>query len=149
VAFAAKSLDNFRQRRVGFLRGVETRAVIKDLLLFLPLSENPLLSRSSKLFLYAQFRLSVVIPSDRRRLTIVRAISRHWPQTVHIRSFDGQFFRLKIQVRFALASATCLQKTGSETGFLAQNVDRLLYKDFLGRISDRKAEQVFKTETGF
>ena len=42
-----------------------------------------------------------------------------------------------------------LQKTGSETGFLAQNVDRLPDRDFLCRISDRKAEQVFKTETGF
>ena len=35
-------------------------------------------------------------------------------------------------------------KTGSETGFLAQNLDRLLDRDFQGRISDRKAEQVFK-----
>ena len=41
------------------------------------------------------------------------------------------------------------EKTGSETGFLAQNVDRLLDRDYQGRISDRKAEQVFKTETGF
>ena len=47
-----------------------------------------------------------------------------------------------------MASATCLQKTGSETGFLAQNLDRLLDRDFQGRISDRKAEQVFKAETG-
>ena len=47
-----------------------------------------------------------------------------------------------------LASAICLRKTGSETGFLAQNVDRLLDRDFQGRISDRKAEQVFKAETG-
>jgi hypothetical protein len=45
--------------------------------------------------------------------------------------------------------ATCLQKTGSETGFLARNLDRLLDRDFQGRISDRKAEQVFKAETGF
>ena len=37
-------------------------------------------------------------------------------------------------------------KTGSETGFLAQNLDRLL--DFQGRISDKKTEQVFKTKTG-
>jgi hypothetical protein len=42
-----------------------------------------------------------------------------------------------------------LKKTGSETGFLAQNLDRLLNRDFQGRISDRKAEQVFKTVTGF
>ena len=49
---------------------------------------------------------------------------------------------------FLLASATSLQKTGSETGFLAQNLDRLPDRDFQGRISDRKAEQVFK-ETGF
>jgi hypothetical protein len=48
-----------------------------------------------------------------------------------------------------LASATCLQKTGSETGFLAKNLDRLLDRGFQGRISDKKAEQVFKTETGF
>ena len=34
-----------------------------------------------------------------------------------------------------LASATCLQKTGSETGFLAQSLDRLLDRDFQGRIS--------------
>ena len=26
--------------------------------------------------------------------------------------------------------ATCLQKTGSETGFLAENLDRLLDRDF-------------------
>ena len=45
--------------------------------------------------------------------------------------------------------ATCLQKTGSETGFLARNLDRLLDRDFQVRISDRKAEQVFKAETGF
>ena len=44
-----------------------------------------------------------------------------------------------------LASATCLQKTRPETGFLAKNVDRLLDRDFQGRISDKKAEQVFKT----
>ena len=48
-----------------------------------------------------------------------------------------------------LASVTCLQKTGSETGFPAQNLDRQLDKDFQGRISDRKAEQIFKSETGF
>ena len=48
-----------------------------------------------------------------------------------------------------LGSATCLQKTGSETGFLAQNVDRIMDRDFQGRVSDRKAEQVFKMETGF
>ena len=48
-----------------------------------------------------------------------------------------------------LASATCLQKTGSETGFLAQNLDRLLGRDFQGRMLDRKAEQIFKTDTGF
>ena len=46
---------------------------------------------------------------------------------------------------YRLASATCPQKTGSETGFLAQNLDR----DFQRRISDRKAEQGFKTGTGF
>ena len=42
-----------------------------------------------------------------------------------------------------------LKKTGSETAFLALNLDRLLDRDFRGRVSDRKAEQVFKTETGF
>jgi hypothetical protein len=41
------------------------------------------------------------------------------------------------------------KKTGSETGFLALNLDRLLDRDFEGRITDRKAEQAFKTETGF
>jgi electron transfer flavoprotein beta subunit len=51
--------------------------------------------------------------------------------------------RLKV-----LASATCLLKTGSKTNFLAKNLDQLLNKDFQGRISDKKAEQVFKTETG-
>ena len=51
--------------------------------------------------------------------------------------------------RCFLSSATCLQKTGSKTGFLAQNLDRLLDREFRGRISDRKAEQVFKTKTGF
>ena len=45
-----------------------------------------------------------------------------------------------------MASATCLLKTGSETGFPAQNLDRLLDMDFLGRISDKKAGQVFGTE---
>ena len=48
-----------------------------------------------------------------------------------------------------LASATCLQKTGPETGFLAQNVDRLLDRGFQGGISDWKAEHIFKTETEF
>ena len=38
-------------------------------------------------------------------------------------------------------------KTGSETVFLAQNLDRFSEKDVQGRISDRKAEQVFKTVT--
>ena len=55
-------------------------------------------------------------------------------------------FFFAIKTRF---DDICLQKTGSETGFLAQNLDRLLDRDFLGRISDRKAEQVFKTWTGF
>jgi hypothetical protein len=54
-----------------------------------------------------------------------------------------------IHRRLKLGSATCLLKTGSETGFLAQNLDRLLDRDFQGRFSDRKAEQVFKTATGF
>jgi hypothetical protein len=36
-------------------------------------------------------------------------------------------------------------KTGSGTGFLAQNKDRFLDRNFQGRLSDRKAEQVFKT----
>ena len=44
---------------------------------------------------------------------------------------------------------TCLKKTGSETGFLALNIDRLLDRDFQGRFSDRKVEQVLNTETGF
>jgi hypothetical protein len=55
----------------------------------------------------------------------------------------------KICQVLSLSSATCMQKTGSETGFLAQNLDRLLDRDFQGRISYRKAKQVFKTETGF
>ena len=55
------------------------------------------------------------------------------------------FFILAFNL-YSLDSATCLRITGSETGFLAQNVDRLLDRDFQGRISDRKAEQVFKTE---
>ena len=38
------------------------------------------------------------------------------------------------------------KKTGSETGFLAQNLDRLLDRDFQGRISDRNAELVFKRQ---
>jgi hypothetical protein len=49
---------------------------------------------------------------------------------------------------YKLVSATCLQKTGPETGFLAQKLDRLLGRNFQGRISERKAEQVFKTGTG-
>ena len=57
--------------------------------------------------------------------------------------------RLVLDRYFELASATCLQKTGAETGFLPENLDRLLDRYFQGRISDRKAEQVFKTETGF
>ena len=48
-----------------------------------------------------------------------------------------------------MASATCLQKTGSKTPFLARNLGRLLDRDFQGRVSAKKAEQVFKTETGF
>ena len=36
------------------------------------------------------------------------------------------------------------QQTGSETGFLAQNLDRLLDRDFKDLISDRKIKQVFK-----
>ena len=46
-----------------------------------------------------------------------------------------------------LGSATCLQKTGSETGFLAQNLDRLLDRDFQGRVSDRKAENLSSGKT--
>jgi hypothetical protein len=37
--------------------------------------------------------------------------------------------RYSQQLRY-LASAICLQKTGIETGFLAQNLDRLLDRDF-------------------
>ena len=48
-----------------------------------------------------------------------------------------------------LASATCLQKQAQKTGFLAKNLYRLLDRNFQGRISDRKAEQFFKMETGF
>ena len=48
-----------------------------------------------------------------------------------------------------LASATCLLKTGLETCFLAQNLDRLPDRDFLVRISDSKADQVFNAEIGF
>jgi hypothetical protein len=40
------------------------------------------------------------------------------------------------------------KKTGSETGFLAQNLERLLDRDFQGGISDSKADQIFKTWTG-
>ena len=57
--------------------------------------------------------------------------------------------KLNLSQGFSLASATCLQKTGSETGFLAQILDRLLDRDVQGRTPDRKAEQVFKTETGY
>ena len=32
--------------------------------------------------------------------------------------------------------------------FLAQNLDMFLDRDFQGQISDRKAKEVFKTETG-
>ena len=53
------------------------------------------------------------------------------------------------KVIYSLGSGTSLQKTGSETGFLTQILDRLLDRNFQGRISDRKAEQVFKTETEF
>jgi hypothetical protein len=48
-----------------------------------------------------------------------------------------------------MRSIKSVQKTGSETGSLAQNLDRLLNRDFRERVSDRKAEQVLKTETGF
>ena len=41
-------------------------------------------------------------------------------------------------------SALCQRKTGSETGFLTQNPDKLLDRDFQGRISDRKAEQILR-----
>ena len=53
------------------------------------------------------------------------------------------------KVIYSLGSGTCLQKTRSETGFLTQILDRLLDRNFQGRISDKKAEQVFKTETEF
>ena len=39
--------------------------------------------------------------------------------------------------------------TTSETVFLGQNLGRLPDRDFEGRISVRKAEQAFKTETEF
>ena len=47
-----------------------------------------------------------------------------------------------------LGSATCLQKTGSETGFWLRILRQATGQRFLGLISDRKAEQVFKTWTG-
>ena len=50
------------------------------------------------------------------------------------------------KVIYSLDSGACLQKTGSETAFLAQNVDRLLDRDFQGRISNKKAEQVFSNK---
>jgi hypothetical protein len=53
-----------------------------------------------------------------------------------------------IGTRYDSGIGNLSSKKGSETGFLAQNLDRLVDKD-LRVDSDRKAEQVFKTETGF
>ena len=55
---------------------------------------------------------------------------------------------LDLQYRHGLGSLS-IKKTGWETGSLAENVDRLLDRDFQGQISDRKVEQVFKMETVF
>jgi hypothetical protein len=46
----------------------------------------------------------------------------------------GTFFLDEFEKPSKTASATCLQKTGSETGFLARNRERLLDRDFQGRI---------------
>ena len=43
-----------------------------------------------------------------------------------------------------LESATCLQKTGSETGFLAQNLDRLLDRDFRAEFQTEKQNRFLR-----
>ena len=48
-----------------------------------------------------------------------------------------------------LGILTCLIRKGSETGFLAKNLDRQLDRAFQGQISDRKAEPACKTSTGY
>ena len=53
--------------------------------------------------------------------------------------------KIRVYLCFQLVSAICLQKTGSETGFLAQNLDMLLTELFQGQILDKKVEQCFKT----
>jgi hypothetical protein len=46
---------------------------------------------------------------------------------------------------YRLVSAICLQKTGAETGFSAQNLETLLDRDFQVRISDREQYHGLKT----
>ena len=67
-----------------------------------------------------------------------------WMWVINKYSFRKAQIVFHVLIKY-LGSETCLQKKGSETGFLAQNQDRLLDRDFQGRISAMKAEQVLKT----
>ena len=82
---------------------------------------------------------------------LLSSSGRFRQQALHERGFllVAQALEKSSSQHLSLGSATCLQEKGSETSFLAQNLDRLLDRDFQGRISDRKAEQVFKTWAGF
>jgi hypothetical protein len=56
--------------------------------------------------------------------TVIASISQ-FPSPGHVDSVN-------VQHPVFLGSATCLQKTGSETGFLVKNQDRLLDRIFQG-----------------
>jgi hypothetical protein len=55
---------------------------------------------------------------------------------------------IKYDIHIQSGLGNLSSKNSLRDRFLAQNLDRQLDRDFQDRISDRKAEQVFKTETG-
>ena len=56
--------------------------------------------------------------------------------------------KIRVYLCFQLVSATCLQKTGSETGFSAQNLDRLLDGVLTAEFETGKQNRVLRRETG-
>ena len=67
-------------------------------------------------------------PNDWRSYLGVKTVVQHW--NLHFLDFWCSDLYLRVskyfEWRIYLDSATCLQKTGSETGFSVENLDRLL-----------------------
>jgi hypothetical protein len=56
--------------------------------------------------------------------------------------------KIRVYLCFRLVSATCLKKTGSETGFSVQNLDRLVDRVLTADVETGKQNRVLRRETG-